>query len=164
VLAARAEKGGQKKKVLTLSSGEQAHIIRSRRVRIMAEQEKLREEIVAANEKLMAAAEAQDAAGLAALYTKGGQVLPPNSDFVTGREAIQSLWQGVMDSGIRRAALETVEVEGRGKTAFEVGKYTLYAEGDAVADQGKYMIIWKKKKGGVWKLHRDMFNSSMPAA
>jgi uncharacterized protein (TIGR02246 family) len=130
----------------------------------MAKQDELREAIVAANAKFMAAAEAQDAAALAALSTKGGQVLPPNSDFVTGREAIQGFWQGVMDMGIRKAALETIEVEGRGKTAFEVGRYTLYAEGDAVADQGKYIVIWKKKKGGVWKLHRDIFNSSMPAS
>ena len=129
----------------------------------MAESGELREAIAAANEEFMAAFEAQDAAGLAALYTKGGQVLPPNSDFVTGREAIQGFWQAVMDMGIRRAKLDMVEVQGRGKTATEVSKFTLFAEGDAMADQGKYIVIWKRKKGG-WRLHRDIFNSSLPQA
>ena len=127
----------------------------------MAKSEKLRKEIAAANDKFMAAIAQQDAAAVAALYTKGGQVLPPNSDFVTGREAIQGLWQAVLDMGIRRAVMEIVEVEDHGKTAIEVSTYTLYAEGDAVADRGKYIVIWKKKKGD-WKLHRDIFNSSMP--
>ncbi len=130
----------------------------------MAKSDKLRQEIAAANEKFMAAFGEQDAAALAALYTKEGQVLPPNSDFVTGREAIQGFWQAVMDMGIRRAELETVELEDYGKTAIEVSKFTLYAEGDAVADKGKYTIVWKKKKKGAWKLHRDIFNSSMPPA
>jgi len=129
----------------------------------MAKVDKLREEIAAANDTFMAAFEQQDAAALAALYTKDGQILPPNSDFVTGREAIQGFWQAVMDMGIRRAELEIAEVEGRGKTAVEVSRFTLYAEGDAVADKGKYIVVWKQKKGG-WKLHRDIFNSSMPQA
>ena len=128
----------------------------------MAKSEKLRKEIAAANDNFMAAVEQQDAAALAALYTKGGQLLPPNSDFVTGREALQAFWQAVMDMGIRRALMEIVEVEDHGKTAIEVSRYTLYAEGDAVADKGKYIVIWKKK-GGAWKLHRDIFNSSLPA-
>jgi ketosteroid isomerase-like protein len=29
-------------------------------------------------------------------------------------------------------------------------------------DQGKYIVIWKQD-GGQWKLHRDIFNSSLPA-
>jgi uncharacterized protein (TIGR02246 family) len=127
----------------------------------MAESDTLREEIAAANAEFMAACEAQDAAALAALYTKGGQLLPPNSDFVIGREAIQGFWQAVMDMGIRRAELEIIEVEGHGKTAIEVSKYTLYAEGGVVADKGKYIVVWKQK-GGLWKLHRDIFNSSLP--
>jgi uncharacterized protein (TIGR02246 family) len=129
----------------------------------MAKADKLRKEIAAANEKFMAAVGQQDAAALAALYTKGGQLLPPNSDFVTGREAIQGVWQAVMDMGILRAEMEIVEVEDHGKTAIEVSRYTLYAEGDVVADKGKYIVVWKKK-GGAWKLHRDIFNSSMPPA
>jgi uncharacterized protein (TIGR02246 family) len=122
----------------------------------------IRDAITAANEEFMAAFNRGDAAGLAALYTENGQVLPPNSPFVTGKPAIQGFWQAVMDMGIKEAKLETVETEGHGDTATEVSKFTLYGEGGQVLDKGKYIIIWKREHGQ-WKLHRDIFNSSMPA-
>ena len=64
-----------------------------------------------------------------------------------------------MDMGILRIRLETVEVEGGNGTAVEVGKYTLFTEGDAVADAGKYLVVWKNE-GGSWKLYRDVWNTS----
>jgi ketosteroid isomerase-like protein len=32
-----------------------------------------------------------------------------------------------------------------------------------VADRGKYVVIWKRV-GGEWKLHRDIWTTSLPAA
>ena len=122
----------------------------------------IRDAIAAANEEFMAAFNGGDAAGLAALYTEDGQVLPPNSPSVTGTQAIQGFWQAVMDMGIKEAKLETVETEGHGDTATEVSKFTLYGEEGQVLDKGKYIIIWKQENGQ-WKLYRDIFNSSMPA-
>jgi uncharacterized protein (TIGR02246 family) len=57
--------------------------------------------IAAANENFMAAFKRGDAAGMAALYTENGQVMPPNGDLVTGRQAVQMFWQAVMDMGIQ---------------------------------------------------------------
>jgi uncharacterized protein (TIGR02246 family) len=122
----------------------------------------VRDAIVAANGNFKTTFKAGDAAGMAALYTENGQLLPPNSDFVTGRPALQTFWQAIMDMGIKEAGLETVEVESHGDTAIEVGKYTLKGEGGQVLDNGKYIVIWKQEDGQ-WKLHRDIFNSSMPA-
>ena len=70
------------------------------------------------------------------------------------------LYRVVIDN--KSAKLEIVEVEGMGGTAYEVGKYTLYAEGDQMLDTGKYVVIWKKQEDGQWKLHRDIWNTSMP--
>jgi uncharacterized protein (TIGR02246 family) len=119
-------------------------------------------EIRVANDNFMATYKRADAAGMAALYTTNGQVLPPNGDFVTGSEALQVFWQGLMDMGIKEAKLASVEVEGHTDTAWEVGKYSLYGEGGQELDTGKYIVIWKKEQGQ-WKLHRDIFNTSMPA-
>jgi uncharacterized protein (TIGR02246 family) len=121
----------------------------------------VRDAIVAANGNFKTTFKAGDAAGMAALYTENGQLLPPNSDFVTGRPALQTFWQAIMDMGIKEAGLETVEVESHGDTAIEVGKYTLMGEGGQVLDNGKYIVIWKQEDGQ-WKLHRDIFNTSMP--
>jgi uncharacterized protein (TIGR02246 family) len=122
----------------------------------------IREALKAANERFMAAFGRGDAAGLAALYTEDGQVLPPNSQVVEGHDAVQGFWQAVMDMGIKGARLETVEAEGHGDTAVEVGRFELLGEGEQVLDRGKYVVIWKRD-GGEWKLHRDIFNSSQPA-
>jgi uncharacterized protein (TIGR02246 family) len=122
----------------------------------------LRDAIAAGEEDYMATFSRGDAAGLAAFFTEGGQLLPPNSDFVTGRQAIQAFWQGVMDMGIKSMKLEIVEVEDHGDTAIVVGKYTLSGEAGQVLDTGKSIVIFKQVDGQ-WKAHRDMFNSSMPA-
>jgi len=118
--------------------------------------------IVAADETFMTTFNRGDAAGIAALYTENGQFLPPNGDFVTGKQALQAAFQAFMDMGIKAIKLETIEAEGYGDTASEVGKYTLEGEGGLVLDQGKYIVIWKQK-AGQWKLHRDIINTSMPA-
>jgi uncharacterized protein (TIGR02246 family) len=123
----------------------------------------IRDAIVAANEGFRTTSTKGDAAGMAALYTENGQLLPPNSDFAMGRQTIQGFFQAIFDMGIKEVALETVEVEGHGDTAIEVGKYVLKGEGGQQLDAGKYIVIWKREDGQ-WKLHRDIFNSSLPAA
>ena len=115
-----------------------------------------------ANRKFMALLAKGDAAGLAALYASDGQVLPPNSDIVSGAPAIRQLWQGVMDAGIKGAKFTTLDVTVRGDLASETGKYDLTGADGKVLDSGKYVVVWKRE-GGRWKLHRDIFNTSMPA-
>jgi uncharacterized protein (TIGR02246 family) len=118
--------------------------------------------IEAANKQFVAAFAKGDAAALAAMYTTGALAFPPNGEVTKGREAIQKLWKGVIDAGIKAATLTTTEVETHGDTAHEVGNYEMKVEGGKVADRGKYIVIWKRD-GGQWKLHRDIWNSSMPA-
>jgi uncharacterized protein (TIGR02246 family) len=128
----------------------------------MTQSTEVRDAIAAADDMFGSAVGRGDAAGVAALYTEDGQLLPPNSDVVTGRQAIQTVFQGLMDMGIKGAKLESVEVEAHGDTAIEVGRYTLQGEGGQVLDSGKYIVIWKHVEGQ-WRLHRDIFNSSLPA-
>ena len=122
----------------------------------------LKNAIAAANRNFMDTFAREDAEGMGKLYTTDGQLLPANSDFITGTEAIQAFWQAVMDMGIKTAELKTVELDGYGDAAFEVGRYTLGGEGGQVLDKGKYVVIWKQEDGQ-WKLHRDIWNTSMPA-
>ncbi len=101
-----------------------------------------------------------DAAGMADLYTDNGMLLPTGSDFVKGKQAIAAFWQGAMDMGIKNAKLDIVEVEQHGDTAIEMGQYTLSSADDQVMDAGKYVVIWKHEDD-TWKLHRDIWNSSL---
>ncbi len=123
---------------------------------------KIRKAIEAQNEKFMEAVSNGDAAALADLYTENGQTMPPNSDIVTGKEAIQQGFQSMIDMGIKKLTLNTIEVDGMGETVYEVGKYSIFVDGDKITDSGKYIVIWKDVKG-IWKLHRDIWNSSLAA-
>lgn len=125
-------------------------------------QKKVRAAIEAANQVFMDAVRDGDLPGLVGLYTEDGQVLPPNAEIMSGHEAIQAFWQAVAGMGVKGALLETLEVEGHGDTAIEVGAYAMSGEGDQVLDRGKYVVIWKQQDEE-WKLHRDIFNSSLPA-
>ncbi len=107
-----------------------------------------------------------DPAAVANLYTEGAVLLPPNSETITGKTAIEAFWGAVMGMGVKDAVLTTVEVTGSGDMVCEIGKYklTIQPEGqEAVEDIGKYVVIWKQAEDGTWKLHIDIWNTSMPA-
>jgi uncharacterized protein (TIGR02246 family) len=123
----------------------------------------VRAAIAAVNRKFMDTFAGRDAAGIAALYTADGQLMPAASDFVKGAAAIEQFWTGAMGMGIRSAELETAELEAHGDTAIEVGRYTLAGDGGEVMDRGKYLVVWKNHDGA-WKLHRDIWTSSIPPA
>jgi ketosteroid isomerase-like protein len=79
------------------------HQPKPRRERTMAQltPTEVRAAIVTANETFMAAFSRGDAAALAASYTGDGQLLPPHSDIITGKQAIEAFWQSAMDMGIK---------------------------------------------------------------
>ena len=120
----------------------------------------LRSKIEAANKVFEAAVSRSDGPGVAALYTDTAQLLPAQSDFVTGKAAIGQFWQAVFDSGLKGVSLSTLEVEDHGDTAIEVGKIELRDANGKVVDRAKYVVIWKMD-GGSWKLHRDIWTTSV---
>jgi uncharacterized protein (TIGR02246 family) len=101
-----------------------------------------------------------DAAGMAALYTENGTLLPTGTDLIQGRDAIRNFWQGVMDMGVKKAQLKTLEVEEQGDTAIEMGNFILKGENNTALDQGKYIVVWKHQEGQ-WRLDKDIWNSSL---
>lgn len=120
------------------------------------------EEITKINKEFMEAFNSGDAHAVATKYTLQGKLYPTNSDVIKGIEAIEGFWNSAMEMGIKRILLETLSAESYGRTVIEEGRYTLYAEEDQVADQGKYIVTWEKENGQ-WKLHRDIWNTSNPA-
>ncbi len=129
----------------------------------VAAAEDLKAAIGAANRQFSEAVAKGDAAACGALYTATARALPPNAPAVEGRDAITKMWGGLLASGIRSLALTAVEVTGAGDAAQEVGTYVLKTPDGTVADEGKYVVLWKKE-GGRWRLHRDIWNSNAPAA
>lgn len=121
----------------------------------------IRDEIRRADDAFEEVFGEQDAARLADFYTDDGMLLPAGSDFVRGKDAIRSFWQGAFDMGIAGAELDPVEVVSHGDAAIEVGRYALTGGDGTVLDEGKYVVIWAREDGR-WKLHRDIWTTSRP--
>ncbi len=126
----------------------------------------VRQAIGEANVKFGEAVRMGDAAVLASLYTEDARLLPPNSEMIQGREGVEAYWAGGFQMGIKDIVLTTVEVMGMGDMVCEIGKavVSIQPEGmDAIEDIAKYLVVWKKGVDGTWKLHVDIWNTSLPA-
>ena len=121
-----------------------------------------RDGILETNQRFIASFAAQNAADLIALYTEDAQLFPPNSDVIEGADNISAFWQGAFDSGLGGVSLDTIEVDNEGDTAIEIGRYRMTTRDGHVADQGKYLVVWKRLDDH-WYIHRDIWNTSGPA-
>jgi uncharacterized protein (TIGR02246 family) len=116
----------------------------------------VKSEIVQQNEAFEKAYLSHDFKALGDLYTEDAVVYPQGSDVVTGREAIQKLWESY-EKDMTAVDYETIEVIDAGDYAIQVGKYTATYQGKP--DQGRYMTVWKKDNG-IWKIVRDIWYSN----
>ena len=119
-------------------------------------------EIRRINEKMEANFERGDAAAMANLYTPAGVLMPTGAELIQGTAGIQTFWQGAMEMGLKQLKLKTREVEELTDTAIELGNYILFGPNGQQVDQGKYLVVWKEQHGH-WKLHQDIWNSSVAA-
>ena len=118
-------------------------------------------EIIDANKAFAATFPASDSVAIANLYTANAKVMVHGAPTISGRDNIQSLFGGFMKSGVNKVDLKTIEVWGNENYVTEEGEFSIFVD-DNMVDQGKYVVLWKNEDGK-WYLHRDIFNSSMPA-
>ncbi|MFQ5549449.1 MAG: DUF4440 domain-containing protein [Woeseia sp.] len=104
--------------------------------------------------------DARDSAALAAIYAEDGALMPPNSDTLIGRAAIEAFWADFQASGIGGEIKDT-EAYAHGDVGYKVGTYTISDADGATVDEGKYVEIWRYIDG-TWQMHRDIFNSNLP--
>ena len=90
----------------------------------------------------------------------------PGTPTIVGRANIAKLmeeaWKTVKPKRVR---FSTDEVFGVGNMAVTVGTYrfTLQpADGEEVEDEGRFMLLWSLDGEGVWRVARDVTNSSLP--
>jgi uncharacterized protein (TIGR02246 family) len=120
----------------------------------------LRSDIDAANQKFDTAYAAGDTATIARLYTEHATIFPPGSDMVSGREGIQKVWAGAIQSGMKITSLQTLSVEQYGDAAREIGRFSAEApnaQKQMTKLEGKYVVVWKRVKGK-WMLDSDIWN------
>jgi uncharacterized protein (TIGR02246 family) len=118
-----------------------------------------------ANDRAVKAFRRGDTVAYALEYTEDAVLLPPNSEKIQGRKAIEeSIRRMLSRPGARDMEFTYDEMFECGETATLVGGYVLriYLTGQApFVENGKYVCVWKRTADG-WKLHRDIYNSDQP--
>jgi uncharacterized protein (TIGR02246 family) len=112
------------------------------------------------NDAWTAAFNSGDSATIAAMYAGDAYVLPPGSDIVKGRAAIEAFWkQAVQQFG--DAKLTTLDVLPLGRSAArEIGTVTLKIKAQPPQEiVGKYVVVWRKM-GRDWKLSTDIWKAN----
>ena len=123
----------------------------------------VRTDIESANREIGKAFSSGDIAALAAFYTEDAVVLPPNSQMIRGRKAIEEFWKGAVGMGVRSIQLSTIDVQSSGDLAYEIGNATMQIQpqgGSASRETVKYVVVWKRQPDNSWKLAVDIWNSS----
>ena len=100
-----------------------------------------------------------DAAAIAALSTEDAVLMPPNSEALTGRDAIQGLWTAALADG-HQGDLSTKDVIVAGDYAIETGAYKIDMADGTHVDHGNYLVVWKRTSEGL-RMARDIWNSNM---
>ena len=101
-----------------------------------------------------------DYVAVANMYTEDATVLPPGSEMVKGRPAIQAFWAKAGES-LTDAKLTVVEVTPLGDSAArEIGTFSLKTKSTPSTElTGKFVVIWQKV-GSEWKLATDIWNAN----
>jgi ketosteroid isomerase-like protein len=109
------------------------------------------------------AASSKDLDKSVSFYADDALVLPPNEPAVSGKDKINDLWKGLLDSITDMSWKATrVEIAKSGDMAVLTGTWEMTMK-DGTKDHGKYCEVWEKKSG-TWKCGTDMFSSDLPAS
>ncbi|NND72223.1 MAG: DUF4440 domain-containing protein [Rhodothermales bacterium] len=97
---------------------------------------------------------------LASFYTEDGMILPPGTDIIVGREAIEKRWTLPAEIKTLHHAVKPERIEIVGDHAWDVGYYkgkTRNRDGSESEWGGKYLIVWQKVDGQ-WLILADAWN------
>ena len=111
----------------------------------------------------IAAANKKDAAALTNLYDENAVLLPPHEEPVLGKAAIGE-WYKQYVADPRFVPFTETFTSNSFHVVGDIAIDTSDFSGDATRDgktvhfHGKNMVLWKKQKGGSWKIFRDMWD------
>jgi ketosteroid isomerase-like protein len=99
-----------------------------------------------------------DSTSFASRYSTDACINPPNMPRMCGTAAITAFFNGGYAMGVRNIQLTTDEVMGGAEAVAETGKYAMLDSAGNTLEKGKFIVLWKEENG-VWKMHRDVWNS-----
>lgn len=126
-----------------------------------------RSAIDAGHEAFLAGMRANDCNALLAVLTADVVFVPPNTPQANGPDAVRSWCESTFAQVKTKAvAVSNRDVTVAGDWGIEHGVFDWTvvpaAGGGDMADQGRFVAIWRRQADGSWKLARDIWNSALP--
>lgn len=106
-----------------------------------------------------------DTSAITAVFAEDGQFLAPNGSGARGRDAVIRQFRSMFGVATIQVRHHPIDIALADDYAIETGAYGLVMQpknGAAVADTGKYVVVWQKQADGVYRIYRDIFNSDLP--
>jgi uncharacterized protein (TIGR02246 family) len=130
----------------------------------MSDSDRHADQIRALDEAWKAAAARRDLDGMMSIYAPDAQELLPDMPPVVGLEAIQSLYQGLIEALPRFANdfdFDEIIVADSGDLAVVRGSYRFTADTDRPAEvqTGKFIGVWRHREGR-WRLQMNISNGN----
>jgi uncharacterized protein (TIGR02246 family) len=131
-----------------------------------SDQTEARRQIEAAAMEIWRAVARGDSAAILADYADDALILGSGAPMLQGKPAIAAFLQGLFGGNTLRDVKGNVtDIMIGGDLAVETGTYAMTIipkNGNAVADKGKYIHVWKKSVDGSWKVVRYVPTSDIP--
>lgn len=115
------------------------------------------------------ALEAENVAGVVALYTDNIVRMAPDMPTVRGKQAISEFYRGVFELfsvGLIWPVEGTEEIIVADGWAFHISEYILKitpkAGGETIEEHGKIVEICRRQTNGSWKFAREIWNRNSP--
>jgi uncharacterized protein (TIGR02246 family) len=106
-----------------------------------------------------------DIAAAVEFYTEDAKFLHPNTEIISGKQAIKEFFETGRAFGLRRISFKGLEAGLDGNLAYERGVINMDIApegGQAMKDKGKYLVVMKRQTDGSWKVAVDIWNSDLP--
>jgi uncharacterized protein (TIGR02246 family) len=125
-----------------------------------------RRAISAATAALLRAVNASDVDGVLAVWTDDGVLMPPGHAAVRGKAALDEYFRNLFAKARFAFVFTASDVEIFGDVATERVSYRVSvqpAHGAPFQDAGKGLHVYRREKGGQWKMAVDIWNSDRPS-
>ena len=114
--------------------------------------------------KYVAAFNAGDAAGVAALFAEDAVSLPDHHAALLGRAAIESYMRDTFAQFTTNITVTPGDTEVVGDIGHEHGAFTVTmtpkSGGNPMTETGKYLVVLKRGSDGRWLVHHDIDNTN----
>jgi len=98
-----------------------------------------------------------------------GTLYPQGQPIATGSGAIRETMARMVSvpGFMLRWSPDKVDISSSGDLGYTSGSYEMSlndAAGNPTTQRGKYVTVWKKQKGGQWRVVQDIFNADGPSS